>query len=97
MSPCAHLSDGYLDLIAVKGCSRPEYLQHLVRLTDPTKVGCVCVCDLEESEWMCAFIFVCARARPTLCACGLVVCGDVGASVWVGMYIFGCGGVWVRW
>lgn len=41
MSPYAHLSDGCLDLICVKACSHAQYLQHLLRLTDPGKVMCV--------------------------------------------------------
>jgi hypothetical protein len=38
MAPYAHLADGCLDLICVKACSHAQYLQHLLRLTDPAKV-----------------------------------------------------------
>lgn len=36
IAPRAHLSDGCVDLLAVRACSRPSYLHHLLRLNNPS-------------------------------------------------------------
>lgn len=38
IAPRAHLDDGCVDVLAVRACSRPSYLQHLLRLTKPSIV-----------------------------------------------------------